>query len=246
MVLPIFFLCMMTVLQFGIVMETAVRFASALCETSERMAINAYAIENDSANPVIMGSMSAFYARGKVMGRAGNTNAVQKVNFLLSSFQKEDDLVDLVMTYQVNPLAGGIKIPYLFFVQRGCVRAWTGRNGSGGEGNTDSSQTAAETVYVTEHGSVYHTDESCTHIRLSIRRVDQASLGELRNVYGGRYYACEHCGGNAGGGVYITSDGSRYHSSLQCSGLRRTVRAVSSDEAANLRPCSRCGKQSAG
>lgn len=241
--MPIFFLCMTAMLQLGMVMETAARFGSALCETGERMAINAYAIENNSANPVIRGSMSALYARGKVMGKAGNTKAVQKVNFLLSSFQKEDDLIDLVMTYQANPLAGGVRIPYLFFIQRGCVRAWVGRNGSGGESANDS-QANPGTVYVTEHGSVYHMDQNCTHIRLSIRRVNRASLGNLRNVYGGRYHACENCGGGSGGEVYITSDGSRYHSSLHCSGLRRTVREVSVEEVQNLRPCSRCGSAS--
>lgn len=244
-VLPVFFLCMITVLQFGMVMETAARFGSALCETGERMAINAYAIENGSANPVIMGSMSALYARGKVMGKAGNTKAVRNVNFLLSSFQKEDELIDLFMTYQVKSLVGGINIPYFFFAQRGCVRAWTGRSGSEGSGNMEDSQSSGATVYVTEHGSVYHTDENCTHIRLSIRSVDRSALGTLRNVYGGRYHACENCGANAGGQVYITSDGTRYHSTLHCSGLRRTVREVSMEEAAeNLRPCTRCAGQS--
>lgn len=240
-VLPLFFLCMIAVLQFGTVMETAARFGSALSETGERMAINAYAIEHDSANPAVVGSMSALYARGKVMGKAGNTKAVRNVSFLLSSFGGEDGMIDLVMTYQVRPLVGIVKIPSVCFVQRGSVRAWTGRSGSGGETGQDPAQEEARTVFVTENGRVYHTDENCTHIRLSIRRVSRASLEEARNAYGGRYHACEHCGGGAGGEVYITSDGNRYHSSLHCGGLRRTVREISVEEAGHLRPCSRCG-----
>lgn len=240
-VLPLFFLCMIVMLQFGIVMETAARFGSALSETGERMAINAYAIEHDSASSVVMGSMSALYARGKVMGKAGDTKAVRNVNFLLSSFGREDDLIDLIMTYQVRSLVGIVKIPSVFFVQRGCVREWTGRTGSGGADGQASPQTETRTVYVAENGRVYHTDENCTHIRLSIRRVSRASLEGTRNAYGGRYHACEHCGGGSGGEVYITSDGNRYHSSLHCSGLRRTVREISVEEVGNLRPCSRCG-----
>lgn len=72
--------------------------------------------------------------------------------------------------------------------------------------------------------------------------VSDTEVKALRNSSGGKYYPCEHCGGGAAGGVYITDNGDRYHSTLACSGLKRTVYAVPVSEAAGKGVCSRCGR----
>ena len=99
-----------------------------------------------------------------------------------------------------------------------------------------------DTVYITENGIVYHKDYHCTYLELSIRMVSDTEVKALRNSSGGKYYPCEHCGGGAAGGVYITDNGDRYHSTLACSGLKRTVYAVPVSEAAGKGVCSRCGR----
>ncbi|MDE6937540.1 MAG: pilus assembly protein, partial [Lachnospiraceae bacterium] len=99
-----------------------------------------------------------------------------------------------------------------------------------------------ETVYITETGLVYHRDYHCTHLELSIRMVSSAELESLRNNSGGRYYPCGQCVRLGKNGVYITNTGDRYHSSLSCSGLKRTIYAVPVSEAVGRRACSRCGK----
>ncbi len=124
------------------------------------------------------------------------------------------------------------------WTQRFYVRTWTGRS-------TDQdfkwNQKGKETpvVYVARNGEVYHTDPECTHIRLSVRSVPDSQLEKLRNEGGEKYHACELCGGGSGT-VYITDFGNRYHGSLQCSGLKRSILEIPAAELDGLRPCSRC------
>lgn len=99
-----------------------------------------------------------------------------------------------------------------------------------------------KTVYVTENGLVYHTDYHCTHLELSIHMIAKEDVSGLRNESGGKYYPCEHCNADGGGMVYITDTGDRYHSSLSCSGLKRTVYAVPLSEVIGKGACSRCGQ----
>lgn len=240
---PIFFLCMVAVLHWGTVIETAARFGSALSETGEKMAILSYVSEYGEKNTVLSGGLSAVYARSSVMGKAGNTNAVKNVNFLLSSFLEEEDMIHLIMTYQVKAPIGGIKVPGVFFLQRASVKGWTGRKGSDGKSSKTSDGGTAEgtTVYVTAHGTVYHTDLQCTHIKLSIQKVGSAEVDDLRNNGGEKYHSCENCGSKASGQVYITQEGNRYHSTLECSGLKRTIREVTVEELGDMKACSKCG-----
>lgn len=116
------------------------------------------------------------------------------------------------------------------------IKAWTGYEKSGFQTEKDT------VVYVTETGIVYHKDYHCTYLDLSIRMVQAAQVENLRNRSGGKYHVCERCGGKASGGVYVTETGDRYHSSLSCSGLKRTIYAVHISETAGKRPCAKCGK----
>ena len=96
-------------------------------------------------------------------------------------------------------------------------------------------------VYITETGTVYHTNYSCTHLKLSIQFVPAFTVEGLRNVGGGKYHPCNRCvHGNSMAGVYITDHGTNFHNSLNCSGLKRTIRAVEKSSILGMRGCSRC------
>lgn len=119
------------------------------------------------------------------------------------------------------------------------AEAWLGADKSGdwdtsGEGEDD------EKVYVTEWGTVYHTNPDCSAIKIDIEDVSYSSVGSRRNASGAKYYACESCGSNPGGTVYITEYGDRYHTDRDCHGLKRTVEEVSKKQVNGMHECSRC------
>ncbi len=97
--------------------------------------------------------------------------------------------------------------------------------------------------YYTEHGTVYHASRSCTHLDLSIRGVTYAQAGSSRNKSGGKYHKCEKCADSLHTQemVYITDYGDRYHSSLSCSGLKRSIYMIRKSEAVGKRMCRKCG-----
>ena len=97
-------------------------------------------------------------------------------------------------------------------------------------------------VYMTEHGSVYHKNRSCTHLSLSIQAVASALVSAERNESGECYYPCEYCGNNGFVTVvFITSHGNRYHATAKCRGLKRSVKTLRLSEVGGVNPCKKCG-----
>ena len=125
---------------------------------------------------------------------------------------------------------------------RARVRAWTGFSASdfqSGEGENGS----AETVYVTDYESVYHTHEDCSHLDLTVIKTDTASVGSLRNAYGKRYKKCEGFPPGYTGTVYVSAKGDCYYPSPDYAGLSRHVHIVSSEDTGGLPLCSRCAER---
>ena len=113
-------------------------------------------------------------------------------------------------------------------------RAWIGAK--------INESTDEQIVYVTETGTVYHKIPGCTHIKLSIETTTYDAVKDLRNSYGGKYSPCEKCGKGAkyAGVLYITETGDRYHTSIKCSGLKRSVTGIKISEVGERGKCSRC------
>ena len=145
-------------------------------------------------------------------------------------------ILELKVSYRVFlplPVFGRVSVPMGEHIR---VKGWTGYEPAGFlEGEE-------EIVYITETGMVYHKDVHCSYLDLSVRPVLSGEVEQLRNRSQEIYRPCEECGGgHAGGMVYITDYGNRYHRSLSCSGLKRTVYAVPLQEAAGKGACAKCG-----
>lgn len=134
-----------------------------------------------------------------------------------------------------------VRLPVNFFTVKGIQvsqssrsRKWIGDADKGKE---------VDYVYVTEHGSVYHYRRTCPYLDLSIQAVNRKSLSSLRNKSGHKYYGCTDCvvENSKCSVVYITDYGTCYHTSLSCSGLKRTVHLVPLSETGGKGPCSKCG-----
>ena len=129
-------------------------------------------------------------------------------------------------------------IPDCKLHMRCVVKPWTGYDVTKGKNGINEEII----VYMTEHGSVYHKNRSCTHLSLSIQAVSYIQVDDKRNESGESYKSCEYC---ANDGiftiVFITSYGNRYHSTTKCQGLKRSVRSLPLSEAEGIKPCSKCG-----
>jgi hypothetical protein len=126
----------------------------------------------------------------------------------------------------------------MVMINRLRTRAWTGFDSAKAATTKESEE---EIVYVAETGTVYHKSRACTHIKLSIRSTSLANIENERSKDDSKYKKCDNCGSKAKGTVYITDYGDRYHSSLSCSGLKRTISAVPISQVGDKGACSRCG-----
>ncbi len=247
-VMPLFLFAMLAILQFAKIETVSSALLAGMQDTVKDMAAYAYIRElgvsagDSAAGELLSGGISAAYAKNSVEKKADLKASDGAISLWKSSFT-EDEMIDLAVTYEAKNTYTILPVPRVKAALRTRVRAWTGRDGNGSSVSDDSQEgeEQEETVYVTTTGTVYHKDENCTHIKLSIKTVTREQADGLRNKSGGKYHACERCGGGKGGNVYITDYGDRYHSSLGCSGLKRSVLKVPLSQVEDWRACSKCG-----
>lgn len=245
-VLPWFLFAMLAVMQFCKIEMVSVSVLNGMHDTAKEMAAYAYIKElgvsagDGVAADLLTGGLSAVYAKNRIQKKAAFKESDGTLHLWKSTFTN-DDIIDIVVTYEAKNTYTLLPIPKVKSALRARVRAWTGRDGSGNGAGNESGAEQETRVFVTETGQVYHKDENCTHIRLSIKTVSKDAVGSLRNAAGGKYHACERCHGGSGGNVYITTYGDRYHSMIGCSGLKRTVLSVPVSQVEDWRACSKCG-----
>ena len=154
--------------------------------------------------------------------------------------------IRILVNYSFSIANSAFSVGEIPVVQQVVARGFSGSKREKAVKKADSETDDENKVYVTETGTVFHRSQNCTYLKLSIRSVTLDEVEQERNSSGAKFYPCELCDGNGFGDVcYITDYGTRYHSSLSCPGLLRTVSVITEEEALSrgLRPCSKCGAE---
>lgn len=142
--------------------------------------------------------------------------------------------------YGYQPVGGLVPLPKIWFHNTVKVHAWTGILYEDGKNLVESQPM----VYVTESGTVYHRNLSCSYLNVSMQQISGSAVKSMKNAYGEKYQACELCsrGQEPAGVVYITKKSNRFHNQESCSGLKRSIRMVKESEVSGkMGACGCCG-----
>ncbi len=234
MAVPLFFFAVICLLYLMEIMyvQTAVR--AGLQEAGKKTAVDACQVS------VIQPSKIEQYVVDSIdadrLDRSIVVDGSSGISCSKSTMSPLTGIGQLSASYSIRLPVPFFHVPDLSYEETMRIKAWNGYVKGGLFAEKD------ETVYVTETGLVYHKNYHCTYLDLSIHTVRMSEVADLRNNDGGKYHACARCGKKSGDVVYITDTGDRYHSSLSCSGLKRTIYAVPLSEVVGKGACSRCGQ----
>lgn len=204
---------------------------SVTVETAVAIPLFLFAILNLLSVILIMAEMS-----GQMAGMQQEAKQLSVAAHFRGEGQNE--WVCLEKDYKIEPPFDAV--PFISSsVTVGChARKWIGYDVIKGNNRLK----ADEWVYITPNGSVYHRRRNCSYLNPSIHCASINEIKERRNRDGEKYKCCEICGREHTAGIcFYTEYGNRYHTSLQCSGLKRTVKRVKLSEVKGRRPCSKCG-----
>lgn len=245
LVLPIFIFLCISMIFFSQIFMIHSEIQGGIFRAARELAGNVLLTQSDLDNNVgVVFSddvICMVMAREKVIEYSGDVlnecicleDGTDGLKFFHSSVT--DEYVDIVVHYRV-------KLPYAFgldasfpIVQRCRMRTWTGVSGQIQEEDEGL-------VYITETGNVYHESTECTHIKLKIQLISGLELAAARNNGGSKYKPCDKCAKNGleGNKAYITREGDKYHNSLSCSGLKRSVRQIPKSQISEKSACTRC------
>lgn len=250
-VLPFFLFAVLNILFAVNIIGTQSRMNAALHQVGNKMAFAGYGYHASVGKAVPDGlagvALTEGYARGQIVEYMGRSylerscvkGGAEGISFAGSSVMGQGDVIDLKVTYRVRPFVSLMGFEGFSFSQRYYGKAWTGFDASGSVSDLNEEDPM---VYITKTGTVYHLDRNCTYLNPKVEAVSAAGVEGRRNVSGGKYAPCGSCGRAAAGKeVYITNYGNRYHSRINCPGLKRTIYTVPLSEVGERGRCSKCG-----
>lgn len=215
LVLPIFFLAILTVISSMEAIRMRTMKELALINKAKTMAV-------------------AAGVAGEA-GASGNAAASEAADGDIS-------YIDLFEPFSFSWPAPMFGIPDLKVSLRARVGVWSGggipTDGSGAESDDGY-------VYVTNNRSVYHTHADCTHLELAVFAVPMNEISSMRSADGRKYKPCRGFPKGYTGTVYAAARGEYYYPNATYASLTRHVQMVKKTEVEGLHECSRCAARDA-
>jgi len=252
--LPIFIFAFFSIISWIEIFRAYGEIETSMCRSGREIALYSSASEliqnGDSLEDLDSSFISTVLSDGYTYYRLetdyingiGQSTKVTQNNLSIlslanSNMSLSEDKININITYKVSPLVNYFDIFGVYITNSCYLHPWTGYSIS----ENTMSENEERMVYVTETGTVYHLSKSCTYLDLSIQTVSASDISSSRNLNGSTYSSCELCDPQLEGLLFITSYGDRYHCSLTCSGLKRTINEIPLSEASEtLNCCSRC------
>lgn len=222
LVLPIFLFAVINILYVSnFFYEDAKRIASNT-ETAKDLAIASYVIEN------VMDV--------NILSQLDLPQAVE--NSVLA-----DDYIDIYSPAKTDAFFMPLTNFSYYTVNRATCRKWIGATDDSRE--NEDQQGEERIVYVTEQGEKYHLYRNCTYISRKPEMIQKSDISGARNESGAKYYPCDLCDASDSDAYYIVSYGTRYHTDLNCSALKRNVSEVTLEKAKEdgKTLCAKCGEK---
>lgn len=236
--LACFFAC---ILFFFPIMQIQLSVQSALDQTGRNLAILAVRekTEEDAESlGYLVLAQSAVYLelQQDELIKKYVTGGVMGISLLASEF--EEDYIVLNANYRVKIPLTILGKQSFSMSQKACFRKWTGWH------VVDVQKQKDMLVYLTIYGEVYHMRKSCPYLTLSICKAEKIYVPILRNENGAKYKECLVCRYEKENTsfVYVTKYGEKYHYSIECKGLKRTIYQKSLSEVEGMEACAKCWK----
>jgi hypothetical protein len=234
LVLPLFLFVMTGCMLFGEMLMIKGRMQHGLVEAAKELAVMEYYQNKKGGhgNVLLARTFQKRYAQEKAHAKVIQ---VSGVSFLGSKITNERGEVELHMNYRISLNYPFIGKKTMRVTEVAIQKAFTGYQPTEFESGKGY-------AYVTKYGNVYHTSMQCSHIMLQI-----SDAGEVERYLQGksRYRPCEKCVKDRKEGIhqlFVAKEGDCYHTSLDCSGLTRSVRKVTIWETEGMQVCERCGR----
>lgn len=236
-ILPLLASFFAALLFFFRVMQVELVVQQALENTAERLSVAGYLQKEDNSATII----DLGVAKSMLLAELKDDENIERYvvgdvyGIILMGSTFSEDEIFLKANYQIEFPVGLLGNRSFWMHQQTCYRKWTGWKSKMPEEDEEI------WVYIAETGNVYHKTSSCTYLNLSITSINASEIANLRNESGKKYRECEKCAENIlPSRVYITNYGDRYHTDLNCSGIKRTVYKVLLSEVGKRGACTKC------
>lgn len=234
LVLPCFLFAMLSLISVMDIIRIKGCMDVAVAEAGNEIAIESY---GEYINELI----TPFYIKKKITAFLKNNlseNELLKISdtiYVTNLPVSEDDgIVSFRVDYRLKP-----NFNMLSLIPVKLSATYYGHKWSGYEAKEE-----AETmVFVSDTASVYHLNKNCKYLNVTVMEISFENLEKYRNNSREKYKSCNFCDEIAIDRiVYITPEGSNYHTVNNCIGLSRSIHTVPLSSVSDKQMCSGCGE----